>query len=201
MDWTKTNRRLSLLANLGVIAGLILVAVQIRQNTAITRAQIANDYFLADMQLELAMMGESPASSWIKAVYAPEELTQEDVAVLDRYFNYGIVQIQRLERMSQVGLADDSWKDQINYLRWHLGNETGRRWWAQYRADAGHAGGLPGRRGRGSGHEQLPEQPGDARRHVSAAPLNNPPTPHVPTMRTPATPSRSLACAPQPPPS
>jgi hypothetical protein len=50
-------------ANIGVIAGLILVAVQINQNTAITKAQMANDYYIADMALELAMMGENPAAS------------------------------------------------------------------------------------------------------------------------------------------
>jgi hypothetical protein len=50
-------------ANIGVIAGLILVAVQINQNTAITKAQMANLYYIADMALELAMMGENPAAS------------------------------------------------------------------------------------------------------------------------------------------
>jgi hypothetical protein len=50
------NRWLTLSANVGVIAGLILVAVQIGQNTQITKAQIVNDYYLADMNLELAMM-------------------------------------------------------------------------------------------------------------------------------------------------
>jgi len=57
------NRWLTLSANVGVIAGLILVAVQIDQNTRIMKAQIVNDY----------------------------------------------------------------------YLGWHLGNEVGRRWWANYK--------------------------------------------------------------------
>jgi len=87
----------------------ILVAFQIKQNTEITRAQVANDWFLADMQLELAMMGENPAESWTKAVYEPDELNQKDTAVLDRYFNYGLVQLQRLQRMNDLG-----------YLTWHL---------------------------------------------------------------------------------
>ena len=80
----KINHWLSLSANIGVMAGLILVAMQINQNTEITKAQIANDYFLADMTLELAMMGDDPAKSWIKAVYAPEDIDQLDAAVIDR---------------------------------------------------------------------------------------------------------------------
>jgi hypothetical protein len=135
VNWDKTTRWLTIAANLAVLGGLILVAIQIRQNTAITRAQVANDYFMADMQLELAMMGDDPAASWIKAVYTPSELTPLDAAVVDRYFNYGLVQIQRLQRMNELGLADDRWQDRINYLRWHLGNEVGRRWWGQARRD------------------------------------------------------------------
>lgn len=129
MDSEKITRWLTLAANVGVIAGLVLVAVQINQNSQITKAQIANDYFLADMTLELAMMGENPAISWHKAVYAPDTLTTEDAVILDRYFNYGLVQIHRLEEMDKMGLAHEGWEERIGYLRWHLGNEIGRRWW------------------------------------------------------------------------
>jgi hypothetical protein len=127
------NRWLTLSANVGVIAGLILVAVQINQNTQFTKAQIVNDYYLADMNLELAMMGDDPVVSWTKAVYAPNELNHVDAAILDRYFNYGMVQISRLQKMHELGLADDDWEDRIYYLQWHLGNEVGRRWWANYK--------------------------------------------------------------------
>jgi len=123
------NRWLSLAANIGVIGGLVLVAVQINQNTQITQAQILNDYYLADMELELAMMGENPVESWVKAVYSPDELTDLDRAILDRFFNYGWVQVRRLRDMREVGLAPRDLEDQMSYLRWHLGNEVGRRWW------------------------------------------------------------------------
>ncbi len=133
MDWSALNSWIGVIANLGVIAGLILVAVQIRQNTEITKAQVANDWFMADMQLELAMMGENPAESWIKAVYEPGELDRRDAAILDRYFNYGVVQVQRLQRMHELGMADKQWTERIGYLRWHLGNDVGRRWWSHFR--------------------------------------------------------------------
>lgn len=135
MDSDGFGRWLALAGNLGVIAGLVLVAVQINQNTQITRAQIANDYFMADMALELAMMGENPAQSWSKAVYAPGTLTTEDAVVLDRYFNYGLVQIHRFREMEEMGLAPEGWEERVGYLRWHLGNEVGRRWWRAVAAD------------------------------------------------------------------
>ena len=130
METDKVNRMLTLAANAGVLFGLILVAFQINQNTELTRGQITNDYYLADMELELAMMGDDPAGSWIKAVYAPDDLTEKDMAIVDRYFNYGLVQVQRLQKMHELGFADDDWEERIGYLGWQFGNEVGRRWWA-----------------------------------------------------------------------
>ena len=129
METDKVNRILTLAANAGVLFGLILVAFQINQNTELTRVQITNDYYLADMELELAMMGEDPTGSWIKAVYTPDDLTEKDMAILDRYFNYGLVQVLRLQKMHELGFADDDWEERIGYLGWHFGNEVGRRWW------------------------------------------------------------------------
>jgi hypothetical protein len=135
MKKIEVGQILSILANVGVLAGLILVAIQINQGSRVAKAQLENDYFLADMQLELAMMGDAPIASWIKAVYAPDEITQHDVAVLDRYFNFGVVQIRRMRQMQQLGLADERVLTQhLSYLKWHLGNEVGRRWLAQYKA-------------------------------------------------------------------
>jgi hypothetical protein len=134
MDLEQLNSWLAVVANLGVVGGLVLVALQIRQNTRITKAQVANDWFLADMQLELAMMGENPAATWAKAVFSPDELDYHDAAVLDRYFNFGLVQIQRLQKMHELGVADAEWMQRASYLSWHLGNEVGRRWWGHFRA-------------------------------------------------------------------
>ena len=135
MNSEKVSHWLTLAANIGVIAGLVLVAIQINQNVEITKAKIANDYFLADMALELAMMGEDPAHSWSKAVYEPDKLTTKDAVILDRYFNYGLVQIHRLQEMSEMGLAHEGWQERVDYLKWHLGNEVGRRWWEQVKSD------------------------------------------------------------------
>lgn len=135
MNWDKLHRWSTAISNVALLAGLVLVAVQIQQNTAITRAQLVNDYFLADMELELTMMGEDPAASFTKAVFDPDALTEYDAVVLDRYFNYGMVQLNRLRQMAELGLAEEGWEERIGYLEWHLGNEAGRRWWTEIRED------------------------------------------------------------------
>ena len=87
------------------------------------------------MELELKMMGDNPVTSWKKAVYSPDKLSGEDRAILDRYFNYGIIQIKRLEEMRGYGLAEKDLSQRISYLGWQFGNEAGRRWWAGSRKD------------------------------------------------------------------
>jgi hypothetical protein len=129
----KLNHWFTKLVNLSVLAGIVLVAIQIQQNTDITKAQMANEYYLLDAQLDLTMMGESPALSLEKAIYFPDELNQEDAVILDRYFNFGILQLQRIRKMIELGVADEElYQERAGYLIWHLGNEAGRRWWNQY---------------------------------------------------------------------
>jgi len=135
MDSGKVSNWLQIGANVGILLGLLLVAIQIRQATDIAKAQIENDFYLADLHLELAMMGEQPQESWAKAVYAPEEMTEEDAAVVDRYLNYNIIQLNRMARMRELGLSTNPYL--IDIMEWHLGNEVARRWWEFYKKQEG----------------------------------------------------------------
>jgi hypothetical protein len=51
MDTDKLNRLLTLTANLGILIGLVLLIVEIRQNTDLVRAQIAMDRTSTRMQI------------------------------------------------------------------------------------------------------------------------------------------------------
>jgi hypothetical protein len=132
MIMDKFSRWFTIFVNLSVLAGIVLVAIQIQQNTDLRKAQMANEYYLLDAQLELTVMGDSPARSLEKAIYSPDELNQEDAVILDRYFNFGVAQLRRIRKMIELGVADEElYQEKIRYLRWHLGNEAGRRWWGQ----------------------------------------------------------------------
>jgi hypothetical protein len=54
---------LQILANLGLIAGLVLVAVQIKQNTDTTKAQMISDGLAHYSNLFLAVAGEKAATA------------------------------------------------------------------------------------------------------------------------------------------
>lgn len=62
MDTDKLNRWMTLIANIGVLIGIIFLAIEIRQNTEITRAQITQSR--ADTAILLA-------SEWVNSDYLP----------------------------------------------------------------------------------------------------------------------------------
>ena len=114
-----------------------MVAIQIQQNTNIAKAQILNDFYNADMQLELTMMGEDPQAAWVKAVTDPDNMTLEEAAVMDRYINFNFIQLNRMQRMQDFGLTSGRGEHLNSIMEWHLGNEIGRRWWAHVKSNIG----------------------------------------------------------------
>ena len=69
------NRWLTLGANVGILIGLVLVSVEIRQNSDLVRLQFINDDLLALAQTDTPMLGDNAADVMMKAMYNPEELT------------------------------------------------------------------------------------------------------------------------------
>lgn len=68
--------------NFGLIACLVLVAVQIRQNTAATEAQLTSDAMSNRNQLQIAILGEHAADALAKALDDPGALTTSELIVL-----------------------------------------------------------------------------------------------------------------------
>jgi hypothetical protein len=73
---------LQIIGNFGLIAGLVLVAVQIQQNTEMTKAQMISEDRGIAVALKLAVLGENPAKAVAKAIDSPGQLTTEDMFVL-----------------------------------------------------------------------------------------------------------------------
>jgi hypothetical protein len=106
---------ITILANVGVIAGIVFLALELNQNSnqlALELEWQINDRII---QNNRSLMGENPTPIFVKSVTAPEDLTFEEFTVAgalvfnflstweDRYFLY------------QAGLADEEdWKGYID---------------------------------------------------------------------------------------
>lgn len=77
------SRWLTFGANIGVVLGLIILIVEVRQNAALTRASMEQqkNNFLAEIELNLAK--PELASVWMKSIRSPQDLTDAELKTLD----------------------------------------------------------------------------------------------------------------------
>ncbi len=85
MKVDRWNTWLQIAATLGLIGGLILVAVQIQQTRELARVRLQIEGTLAFQQVEIAMLGENPAEAWARSIRDPESLSPADVKIVDSY--------------------------------------------------------------------------------------------------------------------
>ena len=130
MDSSRLNNWLSIGGNLGLLAGLVLVAFQISQNSELTRIQLVHDSWLANQMMQLALAGENPSASWAKAIVAPETMTDEDLVVLDWIMKANWSRAARIDAMEDLGLQTfNPQAPALVTVEEYLGNAFGKAWW------------------------------------------------------------------------
>ncbi len=85
MDSDRLNRWLSLAANLGLMAGLLLVAVQINQSSQLARLHLISEGNAARNQIWASVLGEDPAVALARSIEKPAEMNFADYIVVDAY--------------------------------------------------------------------------------------------------------------------
>ncbi len=110
------NKWLTLGASIGILIGLVLVLVEIRQNSDLLRLQFINDDLIAVAQTEDPLLGENVADVLMKAMYRPEDMTYADFRVADAYLVAKIELIHRRYRLGEEGiLEEDAWKKDLGF--------------------------------------------------------------------------------------
>ena len=132
MESSKFGYWLQIGANVGILAGLILVGLQINQNTELTRMSI----FSAEQDGYLSMggvqSGETLAVAWAKAIDEPESLTTAEMVQLAGYLENMLVQLSRRASLHLLGLYEESAQQQIEWLiDDYFGNAFARAWWQE----------------------------------------------------------------------
>lgn len=131
MDSDRLNRWLSLAANLGILAGLVLVAVQINQNSQLVRLQLINEGNVALNHIWANAMGENPTDAIAISIEHPEEMTYADFMAVDAWLYSSMNLFYRNYELAQEGLfGERDWQAGVEaYAPWFLSNGFGRAWW------------------------------------------------------------------------
>lgn len=131
-SWERTNRWLTLAANLGVLLGLIVLIVEVRQNAALTRSsmdQQKND-FLAEIELNIAKPEISEI--WVKTIRTPEALSDTEIQTAGSILVSVMLQWDQMFRMWEAGLiSEDRVRQHIrNTAPFYFGTRFAKHWWA-----------------------------------------------------------------------
>ncbi len=125
------NRWLTLGANIGVVLGLIILIVEVRQNAALTRAELEADKnkFLADIEFSLST--PEAANAWTKSVRAPETMTDADIRMVEGHLVALMLQWDQLIEMEGSGLASRQRVERHirNIAPYYFGSAYAKNWW------------------------------------------------------------------------
>lgn len=104
MNWEAIGAVGEIVGALAVVATLIYVAIQIRQNTRHVQAQMGHDGWISSADYELAQMDHAAAETLAKAEFEPDKLTDTDIKILDAHYKTLFFHIARVEHMNSLGL-------------------------------------------------------------------------------------------------
>ena len=132
----KLGQWLQVSANIGILAGLILVGLQINQNTELMRLSFYSTEEDGYLTMGATLSGETLAAAWAKAIEEPESLTTTEMVQLEAYLQNVWTQIARRDYLYEVGLYEVSGERNIAWLAKRIfGNTFARAWWQEKRKD------------------------------------------------------------------
>ena len=137
MDTSKLGNWLQVGANIGILAGLILVSFQISENTRMSKVELTARSYEIAMQHDLTKMGENPADVYARSMNDPESLSASDIIVLDTAMWFWHDHHSRLEYLRGQGLAEESgWFELLDYHAEHTygGSPIKKALWEQKKA-------------------------------------------------------------------
>ena len=136
MNIQRLNDWLQVGASVGVFAGLILVAYQLRQDHQLARAQLAADAFATHQELRMSLREPDTARAFVKAHESPGTLTLEEQVVLDAFYEDVIaVVVGRNMLLVDMGIFEPFVlnSNAAAASRLVFASEYGRQWWAVVR--------------------------------------------------------------------
>lgn len=133
MKTEKISRWLTLGANIGVVLGLLLVALQIRQEAELTKMQLFSDHTNARKEWAQAMMGDSPMNVVAKSIERPKDLSLEELLIMDNYFISALNELRRYELLRKSGLDTGTNIEGLHHF--YFGSNFAQAWYQAYGGD------------------------------------------------------------------
>lgn len=127
----RLNRWLTLGANLGVLLGLIILIVEVRQNAELTRATMGSGLNDTLTQIELNLANPEIAAAWVKSVRDPEGLSDVEARMVESHLVAVMLQWAHMFNMERAGLVPrtETQRHIQNAAPYYFGSRYGKNWW------------------------------------------------------------------------
>lgn len=137
MNSNKLSNWLQIAANTGIIAGLLLVGLQLKQNSDLLKTQMLYDESRRLVDLETKVVGENGAEVWAKSITEPENLNLAEKRIIEALLWSYVEQLRSTRVLGELGLLDDDeWRTRVRSdTGFFLGNRYARAWWANFKED------------------------------------------------------------------
>ena len=131
MQTVRLNQWLSVGANFGVLIGIILLIVELDQNSDLARLQLEDNRRTTFQQGEFAIYGERAAEVWAKSIMDPASLSVSEIRIMDAYLSSNLNRSNAVHDLEIAGLRESG--AALQYLKENLpfdfGNHYAQAWW------------------------------------------------------------------------
>ncbi len=118
MNSEKINQRITLAANVGVLIGLIFLALEIRHSSDMAQAQMADSAVAGHNELNFALISDPQvARVFVVGLYEPSNLSDAEAVQFAAFMRARVNQELRLRRMHQLGFKSaEEREDELRQL-------------------------------------------------------------------------------------
>lgn len=132
-DWSDV---LQVIGSLGLVVGLVLVAVQINQNSSLMRAELSSNRYDAWLEIDASKRGDKFASVLAKSIRNPADLSLSEMIEMDGYLLNFIAQLDREYYLSGLHtFSSNPDKTVAENVVLYMGNQFAQSWWIEQRSD------------------------------------------------------------------
>jgi hypothetical protein len=134
MNQIKVGNWLQIVANVGIVVGLLLVGVQLKQNSDLMKTQLLYEESQRAIALETLVVGESGAEVWARSISDAGDLSLADQRIMEAMLWSFVEQLRATRMLSELGLLEnEEWKARVHgESAFYLANDYGAAWWEHY---------------------------------------------------------------------
>lgn len=129
--WERVQGWITLVANAAILVGIVLVVLELRQNTDHLRLTLRDQINSRLYENNRAVMGENPLPAIEKSVLAPEAMTYSEFRIVDAYLINAVNEWEDRYFLYQADLAEaEEWRNRVDEdVAWFFGNRFAKNWW------------------------------------------------------------------------